>query len=314
MSSQETATPPPERASVVVGVGQPIFQFTSIFVADKKGFWRDENLDVKLQIFNSGSESQQALLADVTMIDAGSFTVPMVLSAGGVPTVIFGLLQDAVPFRLMTKPEITSTSQLPGKVLGISKPGSLTDQLTRIVLNRANVDPGSVTYQQTGGSPSRLAALESGTIDGSLLDSPSYLLAQKAGYTTLVNVAEELKGVPYGTLEAKKATIEANHDVFLRFMRGAIKGAQYATDPANEDEVVQIVAGYTGQKAEDLKLAYEGDIPNFAADAKPELEGIDLALKGIKQFGNIEGIDKVTAQDLYYPDLQREAATSLGIK
>jgi NitT/TauT family transport system substrate-binding protein len=304
-----TATPAPQ-ASLSVGLSQPNFALSPLYVADAKGFWKGENLDVTLTIFNSGTENQQALLGDAITFGAGGYTEPINLSAQGAPTVIFGFIQGALPYRLMTKSSITETGQLPGKILAISKVGSLTDQLTRIVLKQAGIDPSKITYQQAGGSSSRLAALQSGAVDGALLDSPSYELAQDAGMNTLVNLAEELPSFPYEVLYAKKETIEAKADVFVRFLRGFIKGIAYFKDPANEDEVLQIVAEATGQKAEDLKLAYESTLKDFPDKGEMQLDGIKQALDGTKEFADIPGVEKVTAEDLYYPDLQAEAAGS----
>ncbi len=308
------ASAKPERATVKVGLAQPIFSYTPLYVAKQKGFWEDENLDVQLTIFQSSTENQQALLGDAIEIGAGGYTEPMTIAAQGKDTVIFGFIQGALPYRLMTKPDITDVNGLAGKTLAVSKIGALSDQITRIAINEKGFDPDKAKYQQAGGSPSRLAALESGAVDGALLDSPSYQLAQKAGMKVLLNVSAELPGFPYEVLYAKKDAITANNDVFLRFMRGFIKGAQYATDPANESEVLDIVAAATGQKAEDLKLAYDETIKDFPPTGELKLDGIEKALAGTQKFGDIPGINKITAQDLYYTDLQQQATSSLGLK
>ncbi len=309
-SASTAATPPAEKATVTIGLSQPIFSFTPIYVGVAKNMWADENLDVKTTVFNSGTDNQQALLGDVITLGAGGYTEPINLTAQGVQTVIFATIQGALPYRLMTKADITDLSQLDGKTLAVSKIGSLSDQVTRIALNKEGFDPSKVKYQQAGGSPSRLAALQAGAIDGTLLDSPSYQLAEKAGFKALLNVAEELKGFPYEVLYAKKETIEKDKDVFTRFMRGYAKAAAYATDPANEQEVLQIVADATGQKAEDLKFAYDDTIKDFPKDGSINKDGLQAALEGTQKFADVKGSDKITVDDLYYDDLIKAAAGS----
>ena len=308
--ASEAATPTPAPATIQIGLSQPNFALSPLYVGDAKGFWDGENLDVKLTIFNSGTENQQALLGDAITFGAGGYTEPINLSAQGTPTVIFGFIQGALPYRLMTQSSITETGQLPGKILAISKAGSLTDQLTRIVLKKAEIDPSTITFQQAGGSSGRLAAMQSKAVDGALLDSPSYELAEDAGMNVLVNLAEELPGFPYEVLYAKKESLEANPDLFLRFLRGFNKAVAYFKDPANEDEVLKIVEEATGQKADDLKLAYDSTIKDFPDNGEMQLDGIKLALDGTKEFADIPGLDKVTAENLYYPDLQQKAAGS----
>ena len=41
-----------------------------------------------------------------------------------------------------------------------------------------------------------------------------------------------------------------------------------------------------------------------------QLNGIEQALDRTKEFADIPGVENVTAEDLYYPDLQAEAAGS----
>ncbi len=300
----------PEKATLTIGISQPIFSFTPLYVGQKIGAWDDQNLEIKTTIFNAGSDNQQALLGDAIDIGAGGYTEPINLTAQGVQTVVFATVQGALPYRLMTKSDIASMADLKGKTLGVSKIGSLSDQITRIALNKEGVDPNSVKYQQAGGSPSRLAALQSGAIDGTILDSPSYQLAEKAGFKMLLNVAEQLKGFPYEVLYAKKDKIEQNKDVFTRFMKGYAKAAAYATDPANEEEVLKIVADATGQKTEDLKFAYDDTIKDFPKDGAINKDGLQQALEGTQKFADVKGADKLKVDDIYYPDLVQAASGS----
>jgi NitT/TauT family transport system substrate-binding protein len=309
-SAEPTEAP---AASLTVGVAPAIFSYLPTYVAADKGFWAEENLDVELVILNSGTDMMGALTADELDAAAASYSEPIVLTAQGVPTVIIATIEDALPYRLMSSPDITDIQQLEGKIVGVSRIGSLSDQVSRIVLNQAGVDLSTVTFQGVGGSPDRLAALEAGAIDAALFDAPTWQIAEEAGMSILVNVAEELEGFPYEMFIAKKEAIEANEDVYLRLVVGLIKGAQYATDPANKAEVLEIVSGYTGQEVADLDIAYEDTIADFPPDMAIDLAGIEQALAGTVEFGDVEGADELTAEELIYPALQEEAATILGI-
>ncbi len=300
-----------EPASITIALSQQIFSYSPLYVAQCEGFWEDENLTVERIFFKSGSESQQAVLGDAVMLGAGGYTEPITLSAQGVPAVAFGFVEAALPYRLMSKPEITSVDQLEGKVLGVSRVGSLSDQVTRIALNQVGFDPNKARYQAAGGSPDRLAALQSGAVDAAVLDSPTYLLAEQAGFNTLINVAEELEGFPYELLWAKKETIEANRDVFLRFMRGYIRGAQYFRDEANKEDVIPCIAEALGADVETVRLGYETTLEDFPPDGEINPEGLQKALDGTKEYGSIPGIENVTVDDLYFPDIQQEALASL---
>lgn len=304
-------TPEPEPASITIALSQQIFSYAPIYVTQCQDFWADENLTVEIVFFKSGSESQQAVLGDAVFLGAGGYTEPITLTAQGTPAVSFAFVEGALPYRLMAKPEITSVDQLAGKVLAVSRVGALSDQVTRIALSKVGFDPNQATYQAAGGSPDRFAALQSGAVDATVLDSPTYLLAEDAGFNTLVNVAEELKGFPYELLWAKKDKIEQNRDIFLRFMRGYIRGATYLRDEANEAEVVPCIAEALGTDEETAQLGYDTTLEDFPPDGEINKDGLQQALDGTKQYGSIPGIESVTVDDLYYPDIQQEALASL---
>jgi NitT/TauT family transport system substrate-binding protein len=309
-----SAATPPARAKITVGVSAAVLAFAPLYVAQEKGYWEALNLDVELTSFNSGTESQQALLGDAIDLGAGGYTEPINLTSQGAPTVIFASAQEGLAYKLMTKQEITDVSQLEGKTLGVSKAGSLSDQVTHIALNKEGFDPTKVTYQACGGAASCLAALEAGAVDGTILSSPTDELAIKAGFNPLIDVAKELPGFAYEVLYAKKATIEAKHDVFLRFMEGYIKATQYVTNPANKDDVLKITSEAMNRKVSDLEITYDEHIADFPPTGAPGLDGIQKALDGTKQFGDVSGADKLSAPDLHFPDLQQEAAAALGLK
>ncbi len=310
-SASATEAPP---AKLRMGVAPAIFSYLPTYIAKDKGFWDEQNLDVEVVVLNSGTDLIQALTGNAIDFAAASYNEPIVMSAQGIPTVIVATIEAALPYRYMTRPDITDIKQLVGKTVGVSRVGSLSDQVTRIVFNKAGIDPDSVKYQAAGGSPDRLAALQNGAISGTLLDSPSYQLAQQAGMTTLVNVAEELKGFPYEMLIAKKATLDANKDAYTRMMIGYIKAAQFVTDPANEDETLQIASKYTGQKVEDLKVAYAETIKDFPPDGKIEMDGIAEALKGAQQYAGIKNSESVKAEDIVDSQYQEAAAKALGLQ
>lgn len=303
--------PGTEPASITVGFSQQILSFMPLYIADDQGFWEEENLDIEFVFFNSGAESQQALLGDAVTIGAGGYSEPIIIEAQGVDTRLFGFIQDTLPYHLMAKPEITSIDDLQGRTLGISREGSLTDVVLRIALAKVGFDPETAEFQAAGGSPARLAALESGALDATILDAPSYLLAEEAGFVDLLDFTEELPGFPYEVLFAKAETMDANADAFLRFMRGYIKGARWATDPANRDEVIRIAAEYLEASEEDTALGYDAYIDDFPPDGAPAEQGISDALEGTSEFAPVPGIEDVTTEDLYYPDLVEQALQSL---
>ncbi len=291
------------KVKVPVGISVQVYSYTPVYVAKEKGFFDEQNLDVELNIFKSGTEQQQALLAGAVMVGSGGVTEPVTLTAQGVDTPAFLFIQDALVYKIMAKPEIKTVDDLKGKTMAVSRAGALSEQIVKIALAKLGKDPNMVTYQQAGGSPQRYAALQAGAVDAAILDAPSNQLAARAGFSTLVDVPKLLPGFPYEVGYARKDTIEKNRDVFLRYTKAYIKGAEFVNDPKNKDEVIKIAAKYLDMSVADSQLAYEDVIGYFPKDGMPQFQGMKLALEGIQQFGDISGSNKITAQQLTYTDL-----------
>jgi NitT/TauT family transport system substrate-binding protein len=282
-----------------------------VWVAAAKGFWKEEGLNVTLTTFDSGTSNQQALAGNVIDVGAGAFAEPINLSAQDQPTAIFGAIKTGLPYLLMATPTIKKLSDLQGKTIGVSKVGSLTDISTRVVLKKNGVDPSSVHYQATGQSNTRVAALIAGAVDATMLDSASVLHAQDAGMHSIADYLDELPGFPFEALYAREDYLKGNHDTLVQFMEGYIKAAEFTTDPANKDEVLSIVGEATGLTADDLEVNYTATIDDFPSDGAPDLEAITTALDGFTQYAGIDGIEKVSADALFDPAIQKEAAAAL---
>ena len=75
-----------------------------------------------------------------------------------------------------------------------------------------------------------------------------------------------------------------------------------------------VVAGDTealGTDEETAALGWETTLKDFPPDGEINKDGLQQALEGTQQYGSIPGTDQVTVDDLYYPDIQQEAAASL---
>jgi len=73
-------------------------------------------------------------------------------------------------YRLWVQPEITRLDDLRGKTLGVSRFGSVTDNLTRILLRKKGLD-GAVNVRQLGGTPEMAAAFKCRQIAGAVISA-----------------------------------------------------------------------------------------------------------------------------------------------
>ena len=138
-------------------------------------------------------------------------------------------------YRLVVRPEIRAVADLKGKRLGITRFGTVTDSMSRLLVNKLGLDAEKdVSYVQVGDVPVLLASLSSGRIiDGAIIQPPYYLKAVAAGMRVLVNMQEMDIPVQQTGLNTTQKFIAKSPDVMRRVVKSVIEGIHLMrTNPA----------------------------------------------------------------------------------
>ena len=91
-----------------------------------------------------------------------------------------------------------------------------------------------------GGDSARLAALESGIADATILSVPISIVAVEKGYRELFFLGEiaRFPQTGFGTSDKK---IKENPDEVLRMVRATLRGLMFTWDESNRDAVLDII-------------------------------------------------------------------------
>src|SRR5580765_8057719 len=94
-------------------------------VAAKRGFFKEEGLDVEIVRMNANVAMSSLISGDVdyTMIFASVIRAAM----RGIPLKVIAVLIDSPPYAFIARPEITAVKALKGKTVGIGVHGSSND-------------------------------------------------------------------------------------------------------------------------------------------------------------------------------------------
>src|SRR5215831_17291788 len=113
-------------------------------------------------------------------------------SARGLPVKILAAVTKSSSYVIISRPEINNIKGLKGKKIGINSFGSSADYAAYAAVSRSGLDPNrDVTILPIGGgSPERFAALASGSVDATVVTSPSEYAAEKQGLRVLVSADE----------------------------------------------------------------------------------------------------------------------------
>ena len=140
------------------------------WMAKEIGAYEKYGIDTELIYISSGPTVVQALLGgDVTGgIAATNAVVAAVLR--GAPLVSVISTANRPYHRFWVRPEITRIEDLKGKTLGVTRFGSVTDNLTRMVLKKFGLE-STVNVRQMGGTAEVSAAFQNKQIAGAVTSS-----------------------------------------------------------------------------------------------------------------------------------------------
>jgi ABC-type nitrate/sulfonate/bicarbonate transport system substrate-binding protein len=277
-------------------------------VAAKRGFFKEEGLDVEIVRMNANVAMSSLISGDVdyTMIFASVIRAAM----RGIPLKVIAVLIDSPPYAFIARPEITAMKALKGKTVGIGVYGSSNDIIARMMLERSGIDPDKETKLVAFGSDSaRFAALKEGLVEAAIIAPPADAQARKLGLNVLARANDLFKFPHIGLGTTNKKLQERNEEV-VRVIRAFIKANRFVRD--HRQEAINVLMEWGRTQKEDAVASYDSTWQVFSPDGTMPDDGmrlvVDDAQKALKVNRSFAINEVADAGPL------REAQRSLGIK
>jgi len=232
-----------ERSKLVLGYSTTGPTAVGLWMAKDSGAFDKYGVDPSFIFISSSPVMVPALIGgDVQAAIAGANAV-IAAVLGGAALVSIASLANRPYLRLWVHPEISRVEELRGKTLGVSRFGSTTDNLTRILLRRVGLE-NAVNLRQLGGTLEVGLAFRHRQIDGAVLAT----LRTDAPHRILIDLAES--GIQYsmGQLVVARDFYRRSPDTLEKIMRAYIEGVAVLRDPTQKDRVVKTIARYTRLK------------------------------------------------------------------
>ena len=228
--------------------------FAPLWLAQDKGLFTKYGLAVELKYILSATGTQALFSGSIDIVNPATEIVEAGLGGQRVAFII-GILNRAV-LSVYSKAELRQLTDLRGKVMGVTLPGSTTDLTAKILFQQAGMVPGKdvqVTHLQ--GMPDIITALTQGRIDAGVVSAPTTLKLRQAGFKELVDVAARNVPMIHAGLATTRDFIKSNPEKVRRYVQAYIEGTKIArTDP---ETTKQIISKYTKtDNKEDLDETY----------------------------------------------------------
>lgn len=224
----------------------------------------------------SGSLMNQAVVGGSVQFTTSDLPSQIQSAIAGIDFKVISVTINRLDGALMTRKGIRTPQELKGKKLAISRFGSVSDIVTRMVLRHWGLEPiKDVPLIQVGNTPSRIAAIFSGQVDGGLINPTDVDKMTASGCCVLLADLGALD-IPYARfgVAGLGSYMKANPETAQRVIAGFVEGIHYyKAHPAAGIAALQS-RGVDPQAAREI---YQKIADSYRSRPDPEL----ISIKGV---------------------------------
>ncbi len=229
---------------VVAGYGSTDGAIAPLWFAKETRLFEKRGLDVLLVGMGTGAVSLRALIAKDLEIASLSGSGLVQAALQGADTVILSAALNGFVFKVFGAPEMTSPAQLKGKKLGVSRYGATSDFAIRLALKKWGLNPErDVSILQIGTTQDTVRAMQTKMIDAGVLSGTASLVARKAGFRELGDLAELGLHYPMAPIGTTKSFLQKNEAVVKEFMLAYIEAIH--DFKRNKETALAVLKKYT---------------------------------------------------------------------
>jgi ABC-type nitrate/sulfonate/bicarbonate transport system substrate-binding protein len=269
------------QATETLRVGKAVpeaFSFTPLDIGIRKGFFKQNGLDV-VEIASAGdAKLQQAMASDSIDIGIGSGPGLAFIVKGSPVKGVADMAGPPLLLAIVVRPDGPKTvADLKGKKISVSTAGSLTYWLVSQTSRRQGWGPDGITVLPMGAMVGQLAALRRHDIDGTIMDiSTAYDLVKRGEGRILVRFNDLTDFVTH-VIFATNKLIATRPDAIRSFLKGWF--ATIAFMRANKAETVAIDMQVLQKDSDIINRTYDDVMPMFSADGRFNRKGLDVLAK-----------------------------------
>src|SRR5687768_5238853 len=159
-----------EKRKITIAVGgKSLFYYLPLTVAERKGYFKDEGLEVEIPGFPGGARALQALVGGSADMVSGAYehTINMVAKKQPIKAVVLQAKYSSIVLVLPKDKaaKYKSARDLKGLKVGVTAPGSSTNMFVNNLLAKDGLKPTDVSIVGVGAGSGAVAAMEKGEID-----------------------------------------------------------------------------------------------------------------------------------------------------
>jgi ABC-type nitrate/sulfonate/bicarbonate transport system substrate-binding protein len=270
------------RAAETLRVGKAVpeaYSFVPLDVGIRKGFFKQNAIDIDEISFAGDAKMQQAMAADSLDIALGSGPAMAFIAKGSPVKAVAAMAGAPLDLTIVVRPDGPKTATgLKGKKVSVSTVGGLTYWLVSETSRQEGWGPNGIDIAPMGSMAPQITALERGDIDGVVTDISTALELEKAGKARiLMRFGQIVKDFHVHVIYATNTLIASKPDAIRAFLRGWFEAIAFMRH--NKAETVAIATQVIGKDDDINGKTYDELMPMFSDDGRFNPKALDTLAK-----------------------------------
>jgi NitT/TauT family transport system substrate-binding protein len=293
---------------VRISVTNPNMSFLPSGVALKKGFFKDEGLEVEIIRMNVPNIITALVTGDIGYTLIFGSVVRGALR--GMPMRALASLLDGSTHALVAKPEYKSGKELKGKTVGIGNFGGTDEVAGRMMLKSFGLDTEKdLKFIALGPDRARLAALKEGLVDVAVIAPPGDALGRHMGFNVLLR-AYEVFTFPFIGVGANLKTIKEKPEEVKKMLKAMVRANRFIRE--DKEGAVKILMEWGKVDREHAVASYDATWKVFSPDGNIPPEGLRLVVDQAK--AELKLTREIPSSEVVDLAPLREAQKELGLR
>lgn len=284
-----------QKITLAVG-GKSLIYYLPLTIAERKGFFKAEGLDVEIADFPGGAKALQAMVGGSVDIVSGAYEHTINMQAKGQPIVAIALQGRYNGIVLAVSKakaaQYHSPKDMKGWKVGVTAPGSSTHMMVQSLLVKNGLQSDDISAIGVGASSGAVAAMERGSIDAiSNLDPVISKLEADGNVVVEVDTRtakgmKEVYGGDYhaGCIYAPAEWVKKYPHTAQAVVNAMVRAVLWLKTASVDDIVATVPPEYYGADAGTYKVSLHKNQEGFSPDGRFSMQGAQNVYKVLAQF------------------------------
>jgi NitT/TauT family transport system substrate-binding protein len=275
-----------------VAAGSKLLTDWDDYVAEAKGYYADHGVKVDRVTTQTASAATQLQVTGEISVGRGLPPAVQadVKSNGGIKLIDVADTLVRPPFTVNAASSINGYQDLAGKTVAVSTPTDSTTVVTQEALSKLGISTDKIDMNPVGGTAERLAGLEQGAVQATLMLPPLNFKAEGEGFHRIGYIPDDLGQnfkFAFTSVIVNSDWAKKNKDLLVNYLRSRNDALKFMADKNNREAVSSILAkatdidDATAQQIYDLTIggkysAFNDRIGVDTGAAQGVLDGLEL--------------------------------------